>query len=140
MTNEEIAARIRKLFPDPKMGFQGRCGDAAIKINHVIFGDTAEYVGVANESKMDRGIEFSGHFAVMKDGIIWDADAKPKTWKDLEPFGAYDPDDREWYKKDRASRMRSGQLVDHGDSGIRSVVRAIYPVKVMAVRTIATKK
>lgn len=88
----DIANKIWLLHCD---GFGGRCYAAAKEINEKVFDNKGLLVAAVNKFWYLRG-RFLGHVAVLYDGVYWDADARPKTWEDIESWGMLDPEDEDF--------------------------------------------
>jgi hypothetical protein len=88
-----ISDKIRKLNLN---GFSGDCPESAISINKNVFQNTGKIVGVFNRAMLDYGKHPLGHVAVLYNGDYWDADAKPKTFDEIESWGMLDPTDFEY--------------------------------------------
>jgi hypothetical protein len=76
-------------------GFGGLCGEAAVAINRVLFQGKGELVGAFNRAFLDHE-HLLGHIAVSVNGVLWDADAQPKTMDDIEHWGMLDPHDPDY--------------------------------------------
>ena len=74
-------------------GFGGDCPEAAVLINNNVFKNKGKIVGVFNRAMLEYGQHPLGHVAVLYNGDYWDADAKPKTFDEIESWGMLDPTD-----------------------------------------------
>lgn len=87
-TAAEISKKIKSL--NIKCGWGGKCGAAAIQINQEVFNNQGRLVVAANKYMWQKFYSLIGHVAVEYNGVYWDADAKPKSWEEIESWGMID--------------------------------------------------
>lgn len=102
LSPHKISEVLRRAKANGFYGFGGACFSAAIAINRVLLNGQGEYVGCFNGPFLDHG-RLLGHVAVRYNGVLWDADARPKSPEDIETWGVLDFDDSdhaEWADAD----------------------------------------
>ena len=96
-------------------GFFGKCAEAAIAINDVLFDDEGILVAAVNKWLWENEGRMVGHVAVEWKGSYWDAEGK-KEWERIESWGMLDDSDEDY---------------DFGDNPEQNAtdVEKIYPSK-----------
>jgi hypothetical protein len=91
----EIISKIKALKLN---GWGGRCGQAAIELNHKIFNGKGKYIVAVNKFLWDFESEFIGHVAIKYNNQLWDADGLTNMEK-LESWGMVDEHDPDYTGK-----------------------------------------
>lgn len=80
------------------IGHGGRCGYAALAINHELFAGKGTLIAAYNKPMLDRLGDFVGHVAVRHEGRIWDATGVLDP-DDFEAWGMLDPEDLDYAER-----------------------------------------
>lgn len=100
-------------------GFGGKCAEAAIAINDVLFNNEGRLVAAANKWLWENEGRFVGHVAVEWNGSYWDTDGK-KNWDHIESSAMLDPRDLDY---------NFGTEDEEEKEERASIVSTIYPTK-----------
>jgi len=76
-------------------GFGGKCAEAAIAINDVLFNEEGRLVAAVNRWLWEKEGRMVGHVAVEWNGAYWDAEGK-KEWENIESWGMLDERDEDY--------------------------------------------
>lgn len=96
-------------------GFGGKCAEAAIAINDVLFNEEGRLVAAVNKWLWEEEGRMVGHVAVEWKGSYWDSEGR-KEWERIESWGMLDEHDEDY---------------DFGDNPEQNAtdVEKIYPSK-----------
>lgn len=83
----EISEILSLAYDHGFKGFRGSCAGAAIAINRVLFKNKGKFVISVNEFLWTKIKRFVGHVVVEFEGVYWDADARPKSFGDIDDWG-----------------------------------------------------
>ena len=91
--DEQVATLKDILRTAALSGFGDNCFATAYSINKVLLDGKGENVVAVNRTINARDGKLVGHAAVKFAGVLWDADATPKQFEDIEHWGRLDPED-----------------------------------------------
>ena len=98
-------------------GRGGRCGSAAIAINHAVFSGEGTYVAGANVALLELGERLVGHVAVLVGGKLYD-DSGVTTEESLESWGMLDDMDPDYIEVLQDVLGREPAEEDFSEAGI----------------------
>jgi len=91
----DVAAVLERARAMGFDGFGGRCGEAAVAINRVVFGGAGVLVGAFNAAFLEHD-RLVGHVCVRVGDAHWDSDGWPKAPDEIESWGMLDTGDTDY--------------------------------------------